>query len=333
LYQLKAQIEARVRLSAKRLMVYINGKLAGDGSELLVSYGWKEGDEIAVAVDGNAPDAQFLSVPATKITREYAEYAYLQPDEQYLIAMRVWKWLSKKQKKNARHEQATPLQKPNLRPRCVDLREGTKVHTSQDDELARIRHRERPRLRPMLLRSCLKRSSTLGSNFSVSTADSVTDHRRVHFADGLMPRCDESMRDSVINPSTARNLLANWDYVDRDICGLSVFESTWYQAQMCHFDTEKSLAILSKDWPSYQSQEKEFAENEEKELDEHQMIAKVNAVINVESRGQLPKEMPPNLGIKFQNRQSGDEFAAKANRNLRKWPLSPQIKITDAHVD
>merc|ERR1712232_1075841 len=60
--------------------------------------------------------------------------------------------------------------------------------------------------------------STPRSVTSESTVASVSDRRRVHFADGVLPGCRERMC------RRADTLLAEWFYIDRDICGVSLFK-------------------------------------------------------------------------------------------------------------
>merc|ERR1712046_111351 len=111
----------------------------------------------------------------------------------------------------------------------IPLPEGAQVHTSRcwnrmDDMPKKLVAEPR--------RSCLRWGNddaecggsprSLLSGSSTSTAASTSDRQRVSFSDGTLPgsetSCDsaKAMRS---NPS-----LDEWIYIDRDICGFSLYE-------------------------------------------------------------------------------------------------------------
>jgi len=96
--------------------------------------------------------------------------------------------------------------------------------------------RERAANQP--LRSCMKRAYPDGcskafelgldswetnSTDTSSTAASSNDTRRVHFSDGLLPDSwEESELDEI--PDESSDSVAEWIFIDRDICGYSLHE-------------------------------------------------------------------------------------------------------------
>lgn len=118
--------------------------------------------------------------------------------------------------------------------RWVPLPKGLKVHTFPSSSGNAVAQPRNFGAKP--LRSCLSKArwtckggvdedsprSTQSGN-SESTAASSTDSRRVHFCDGLAPGSPAAWCETAAFKSSGR-LLAEWIYIDRDICGFSVHE-------------------------------------------------------------------------------------------------------------
>jgi len=128
--------------------------------------------------------------------------------------------------------------------RWISLPRDVKVHsfplaTEQEDEAS---SKER-----VPLPSCLKQdvqgpgdkccsdlSLSLSRSSSMSTTASVSDHRHVHFRDGLEIACDMPDRRNL--PHDMGTSLAEWIFVDRDICGVSLYMYDSSEAHLCDYD-------------------------------------------------------------------------------------------------
>lgn len=91
--------------------------------------------------------------------------------------------------------------------RWVRLPKGTPVETYARHPSSHASHQH-----PKLLSSC----SDLGRENTSSTAASSSDTRRVRFRDGDVPGCEGE-------PAVWRPV-ADWIFIDRDICGISLYE-------------------------------------------------------------------------------------------------------------
>lgn len=142
---------------------------------------------------------------------EEPEYGYLQIDG----------FATKQRKKN---KGIVPGPK-----RWVPLPRGTKVDSYSFSRTAVEAQWSKRDAKP--LRSCLSRGKagsprsdgsprSILSESSESTAASASDSRRIRFCDGLLPGCVDAA-DSLQNTGVP---LAEWVYVDRDICGFSLYE-------------------------------------------------------------------------------------------------------------
>lgn len=77
-------------------------------------------------------------------------------------------------------------------------------------------------LRPRCNSSCSDLSNC-DTQSTASTAASSTDFRRVRFGDGLLPGCwDDEVSEAPMQAHTSR--LADWIFIDRDVCGFSLHE-------------------------------------------------------------------------------------------------------------
>lgn len=146
------------------------------------------------------------------------EYGYLQIDEY-------------RSRKKVRDCSTKPLGK-----RWVPLPKGSFVHTYNEDSVAADAYRNKVNTEP--LRSCLRQppyckqavaaedSLTMEKwdiESATSTVASSSDSRRVRFPDGLTPGCWEYVEDELTSLGVIEyKPLAEWIYVDRDICGYSL---------------------------------------------------------------------------------------------------------------
>jgi len=114
----------------------------------------------------------------------------------------------------------------------VPLPRGTHVHSYTGC----VFEAQQRQVAPHALRSCLRHAQfsvkvdmdACETMSTTSTVASSSDDRRVHFRDGLLPGClqgsslhDEDMMDI---PEEFTAPLADWIFVDRDICGFSLHE-------------------------------------------------------------------------------------------------------------
>jgi len=165
----------------------------------------------------SAPAANMCEMKSEGVI-ETTEYGYLQIDS--------YRSKSKKRPKGTMLAMIDP-------PQWVALPKGVKVHTFSREHSS-DRRTMRHCLKPM--RSCLSQAkflrgvvedesprSTL-SDGSQSTMASSSDSRRVRFPDGVSPGADTPADGCSKSQDTAKTKMAEWIYVDRDICGFSLYE-------------------------------------------------------------------------------------------------------------
>jgi len=231
----KTKIESATNLPAQSLKLGINRRLARDPLPIS-AYDWEEGDSIIATVTA-VPKASAAEVDAPQETPPL-EYGYLQIEN-----------YARKQRDKARGIVPGPT-------RWVSLPSGTKVHSyaidtgpSQRCSGSNVAEEAKPSSRQLVAqprRSSLKQQQLCKdaaeaflsprSAKSDSTAASASDQRQVHFCDEplpvfpldvsqqSLPACETSsgypspLAQNVIGP------LAEWIFVDRDICGFSLCE-------------------------------------------------------------------------------------------------------------
>jgi hypothetical protein len=130
--------------------------------------------------------------------------------------------------------------------RWIPLPKGAKVHSffPLHEKLADEDQSREPAAQPLKLKSCLRQfrqpcttdepaspRSTLSRVSSLSTVDSLSQCRGVHFCDGLVPGCDS--QDDVDRVDVP---LAQWIFIDRDICGISLYTYNPSDAHLYEFE-------------------------------------------------------------------------------------------------
>lgn len=219
----KTKIQTLTKLPSQSLMIGINGKCTRD-NEPISTYNWNPGDPIIVVVSCAGEDTIIAQGGPKKSAQQcdccgkhspFTEYAYLQIE-------------SYAEKHRKLSQRARIVSK-----RWVPLPSSTKVHSYCSCNALIPKHRSNKNA-SQLLRSSLKCSrkdavdgwtprSALSDN-SDSTAASASDCRRVRFCDEPVPNSDVRLRGSVKLASGTSAPLAEWIYIDRDICGFSLQE-------------------------------------------------------------------------------------------------------------
>jgi len=160
-----------------------------------------------------APSVSAFQCAGLEVKNDAVEYGFLQIDD----------YVSQKKKG------VTPRAK-----RWVPLPRGTQVHSYTSCAV----EAKQKQIAPRALRSCMRQvqlsvkldmdACETASTSTTSTAASSSDDRRVHFRDGLLPGClQHSSLDDVNWIDIASEFtvpLADWIFIDRDICGLSLHE-------------------------------------------------------------------------------------------------------------
>jgi hypothetical protein len=187
--EVKAKIEAVTELPARRMKLGISSKVTRDDRPIC-TYDWKPGDTIVLVVVSNSgmstPEAESPVSSSQENMQETSEYGYVQIDE-YAF----------------KHRQSKRGITPGPK-RWVPLPPNVQVHGHACSRSA-----------------CSTPRSTF-SESSLSTVATVEDllvaERHVHFCDGARAGSDAAAEVGMGEP------LAEWIYVDRDICGFSLYE-------------------------------------------------------------------------------------------------------------
>lgn len=213
----KTKIESATELPAQSLKLGINRRLARDPLPIS-AYDWEEGDSIIATV---------TAVPKAPQDTSSLEYGYLQIEN-----------YARKQRDKAKGI----VPGPTL---WVPLPSGTKVHSYAIDAGPshrfsgnNIAEEAKPSSRQLVAqprRSSLKQAQQLckdaaeaclspRSAKSDSTAASASDQRQVHFCDEHLPACETSSGYPLHLAQSVTAPLAEWIFIDRDICGFSLCE-------------------------------------------------------------------------------------------------------------
>jgi hypothetical protein len=157
------------------------------------------------------------------------------------------------------------------------------------------------------LQSCLRRTHADGcakakvfelgldswetnSNATTSTLASSNDTRRVHFSDGLLPDSwEESALDEIPDEHGLSAPLAEWIFIDRDICGYSLHEYAPDDVEIQEFASSPYAYMFLNEladvefWNSHEqqamnacSETKEGYRREERQLDMKLLLAGVH---------------------------------------------------------
>lgn len=157
--------------------------------------------------------------PVADVEDDLVEYGYLQIDHYVEF------------KKEAKKEDGE-----TWAARWVSLPIGTHVRSYSSLDSFSIREsQDKTHVSLMPLRSCMKQtrmSSTCvdldscDTMSTISTAASSSGHLQVHFADECSQDDweDQVLDESISSPASFSSPLAEWAYIDRDICGFSLHE-------------------------------------------------------------------------------------------------------------
>jgi len=154
--------------------------------------------------------------PVAEVEDDYVEYGYLQIDR-YVD-------FKKEAKKEGSETWAS---------RWVSLPLGTPVLSySSLNSFSMRESQDKKHVSLVPLRSCLKLGRTCvdldscDTMSTISTAASSSGHLKVHFADECSGDdwADEVLDESMSSSAPFSSPLAEWAYIDRDICGFSLHE-------------------------------------------------------------------------------------------------------------
>jgi hypothetical protein len=190
---LKLQIEALTGMSSLSMKLGLNGKLNTQDSQPISVYKWRPGNTIVLLAGGagKTMQAQREEMECGRIS--FPEYGYLQSNGDWVRLPKGTKVLSYPHDflVEAGVNETKQFQYGCNQIECVDQR-----YTSISDSF----------------------HQSLTSN---ATAVKSSDLKRVHFCDGVEPGSDECQR----NPHS-NQLFAEWIFVDREVCGRSLFGDT-----------------------------------------------------------------------------------------------------------
>lgn len=206
--EVKARIEALTGLPACCMKLGINSKVTRD-YELISCYGWKPNDSIVMVVSNAGIYQSWAAAPAAS-SRDHAqetpECGYLQIDDYAL-----------------KHRQSKRGIAPGPK-RWVPLPQNAQVHghaRSRDNAAQTLLCSSlapRSCSRSARKESACSTPRSMSSDSSESTVATMEDHRHVYFRDGTRAGSDTAAEADTGVP------LAEWIYVDRDICGFSLYE-------------------------------------------------------------------------------------------------------------
>jgi len=200
----KSRIASLTGWSSQSLRLGINKRFTKDDVPIS-TYGWKSGIRITVVVSGTAQGI----VPSSLTQEPKAEYGYLQIDN----------YAKKHMQKTTTGVQPGPK-------RWVALPSGVRVESYPPSCSNTTIDVQSDKLMAQPLRSCLQHRhhhrkdagevcDTPRSTLSNSTSASSSANRRVHFCNGLLPGSESH---------DCLNTRHDWIYIDRDICGFSLYE-------------------------------------------------------------------------------------------------------------
>lgn len=223
----KTKIESATNVPAQSLKLGINRRFTRDHLPIS-AYNWEEGDSIIAAMSA-VPKASAAKVDAPQEASSL-EYGYLQIEN-----------YARKQRDKAKGIVPGPTF-------WVPLPSGTKVHSYAIDAGSprcsgnNIAEEAKPSSRQLVaqprrsslkqaqqlckdaMEACLSPRSALSDSDADSTAASTSDQRQVHFCDEHSPACETSSGyPSHLAPNVG-GPLAEWIFIDRDICGFSLCE-------------------------------------------------------------------------------------------------------------
>jgi hypothetical protein len=263
------------------LKLGINRRVTTD-AEPISAYNWMSGDSILVLAPDTESDLH-LQDEASLVLGD-SEHSYIQIDN-YAQKMR-------------RRPQGMSLG-PKRR---VELPRGAQVRSypSSFNDFMSVAEASHSGGQPR--RSCLSKSPSaekdtdceclleLWRENSDSTVASASDHRHVHFQDGIASGCDAPRHNSTVLVDSAGAALADVIYVDRDICGFSLYEYLPHDAEYSEFASSRFARMFLMeldDLERFSRREqirlarneisRQMYEQEEQELDEALKLAGVGA--------------------------------------------------------
>jgi len=188
--------------------------------------------------------------------------------------------------------------------RWVTLPKGTRVHSYSctcsnsllETQQGKVVATQRLHARVMKTQgSACAEVVELGLDFSdtrstTSTVASLNDFRRVHFRDGALPGCwEDSDLDEMASMDELSEPLAEWIFIDRDICGFSLHEYAPDDAEVRDFASSPYAHMFIQElknaenlnsyeqWIAATTKEnKEMYKHEERQLDKALLLAGVH---------------------------------------------------------